>query len=377
MTVSAYYSAVIYISTQIAKMPFHIKDARKRVINDRISKLIGLAPNDEMNAFVFKLLMNQHAIHNGNAYAEIVRDNQNRIVSLYPIPTRYVQPMRIEDDLFYQIANPVNNAKIFLRPKEIFHLKNFHTHDGIVGLGLVSYMSEILGINLGANQYSNTLFDNYGMPSGVLQHPGSLSPEAREHLTESWRAFQSGRKAGSTAILEENMKYEPISHDPESMQFLETRKFSVYEIARFLRLPPTKLFDAEAATYNNVENANLEVITDCLDPWATNWEMEVNVKLLNNSFGERKSEMDFFALSRGDSETRSNYYKSMFETGAMTSNQIRENEGKPGYGENGDKYFVATNNFTPVERIDDVIDSQIGETAEDELIREAARSLKK
>ena len=49
----------------------------------------------------------------------------------------------------------------------------------------------------------------------------------------------------------------------------------------------------------------------------------------------------------------------MLSIAALTPNQIREREGMPGYGEDGDNYFIATNNYTPVSRMDEVIDADI------------------
>ena len=49
----------------------------------------------------------------------------------------------------------------------------------------------------------------------------------------------------------------------------------------------------------------------------------------------------------------------MMSVSAMTPNQIRAREGLPGYGPKGDTYYVATNNYTPVDRMDEIIDADI------------------
>ena len=179
-------------------------------------------------------------------------------------------------------------------------------------------------------------------------------------LKKSWDEQQGGRKTGGTALLEEGITYEGLNIDPEALQFIQSRQFGILEIARFLGVPPTKLFDVTAATYSNVENANLEVATDTLDSWATNLEMEADVKLLNNRFGDRFTDIDLYSIFRGDMQTRASYFKTMMSVGAMTPNQIRAREGLPPYPE-GDNYYIATNNFTPVDRLDEVIDADIAQ----------------
>jgi len=365
MQVSAFYRGVIYISTQLAKLPWDVKDIEnKKLTKHRISPIIGLAPNDEMNSFMFRLFMFQSALIYGNAYAEIERDNAGRIVALWPIPAQHVDILRAgkSNEILYRIIRggiSIPGEDAFLTKREMFHLRNFHTKDGFAGLGLIEYAAEALGTALGANGFANSLYSNGGMPAGVLTIDGKLSDEALSRVKESWSSAHGGRKVGGTAILEEGLKYNSISHDPQVLQFLESRQFSVLEIARFLGLPPTKLFDTNAATFNNIENANLEVATDTLDAWARNIEMEADIKLLDKGFSGRKTEMDMKAVFRGDMDTRSTYFTKMMQIGAMTPNEIRTEEGNTPY-EGGDRYYIATNNYTPADRVDEVVDSQVG-----------------
>ena len=123
-------------------------------------------------------------------------------------------------------------------------------------------------------------------------------------------------------------------------------------------MPPTKLYDSDTSSYNNIEHANLEVAVDILDAWARNYEMEADVKLLNDGYGNRFTEMDLYAVFRGDMTTRSNYFKTMMQNAAMTPNEIRDKEGYAAY-DGGDRYYIATNNFSPVDKIDELLDSQI------------------
>lgn len=362
MQVSAFYRGVIYISSQIAKLPWQVKDKDNNIQDDRISRLLNLRPNPEMSAMPFRLCMVQNAIIHGNSYAEIERDIIGRPVALWPIPSQSVRPYRTTSGaLVYQIiasSSLVPGSDIYLDPNDIFHLKNFHTKDGIVGQGLVGYATEVLGISLGADRMAGNLFANGGLPSGVITVKGTLSDEAYKRIKESWKENHSGRKSGGVAVLEDESKFSPIAMSPDILQFLESRKFNVLEIARFLGLPPTKLFDTDASTFNNQENSNLEVATDTLDSWARALEGEADTKILNNQFGGRRTEFDLYAVFRGDMETRSNYFSKMMQTASITPNEIRRKEGLAPY-KGGDRYYVAVNNYSPADRIDEIVDSQV------------------
>lgn len=359
MQVAAFNRGMIYISTQVAKLPWDVKDAGNNIITGGVSYLLNLAPNPEMNSFRWRLMMIQQSIVHGNAYSEIERDGAGRAIALWPLESCRMEVMRTDSGaLVYRYSNP-DGGTVWLNPRDVFHLPNFHTKDGIIGQGVIGYGREVLGIQIAADDMASGIFHNSGIPSGILKHPGKLSDEAYKRLKESWAQQQGGRKSGSTSVLEEGMTYEPVNIDPDALQFLESRQFGILEIARFLGVPPTKLFDVTAATYSNVENANLEVATDTLDSWATNLEMEADVKILNNRYGGRFTDIDLYAIFRGDMKTRSDYFKAMMSVSAMTPNQIRNREGLPGYGPKGDKYYIATNNFSPVDRLDEIIDADI------------------
>lgn len=362
MSVSAFHRGVTYIATQVAKLPWQVKDRDNVILEDNITRLLDLAPNPEMNAFTFRVWMVMQALQLGNAYAEIQRDVAGRPYALWPLPTRDVDLLRTADgELVYRVqgASPyVNGGDALLPAKDVFHLRNFHTKNGLLGEGLVAFAGETIGISKAADRMASGIFNNGGMPAGVLKHPGKLSPEAYARLKESWKDQHGGRKSGSVAILEEGLGFEALNLEPEVLQFLESRKFGVVEICRFLGLPPTKLFDQQSATFSNVENANLEVATDTLDAWAVNLEMEADVKMLNNRFGGRYTELDLYAVFRGDMKTRAEYFAKMMQTSSITPNEIRKKEGMPGY-KGGDRHFLATNNYTPIDRVDEVLDAQI------------------
>lgn len=376
MQVSAFHRGLIYISTTIAKLPWLVKDKDNNIQDGSLHKLLNIAPNNETNAFFFRLFMTQIAIIHGNAYAEIERDRAGRPLGLWLIMPHHVMPYRTEDGDFYYriIGGGPGRTDVFIPPQDMFHLRNFHTRDGINGEGVVAYARETLGIGLGADSFANSLFANGGMPSGTVSVPGALKDDAYKRMKASWHESHGGRQVGGIAILEEGAKYEPISHDPQVLQFLESRKFTVQEIARFLGVPPQKLFDPSAQTFKNTEQANLEVITDTIDAWTRNYEIEADNKLLSGQRGGRKTEFDITSVFRADMKTRSDYFNKMMQSAAMTPNQIRIREGLAPY-EGGDRYYIANNNFAPADRIDELLDSQISKNETDSEVDETEAEL--
>jgi HK97 family phage portal protein len=357
--VAAFYRGIVYISTQIAKLPWEVKSRNNERVDNAIYTILNVAPNDEMNSYDFKVNIIQQAIVSGNGYAEIERNRVGEPVALHLLNHKQVQKLRAPDNtILYHVRGEGDVPDVYLPYQDVFHVKNFITVDGQIGNGVSYYAQTTLGIAIAADNTAGALFANGGMPGGTLEVPGRLSDEAYARVKEDWKASHGGQKTGGTAILEEGMKYSPVTFSPDHLQFLESRKFGVLEIARFLGLPPTKLFDGDSATYNNIEHSNLEVATDTLDAWARSLESEADVKLLNKRRGGLRTEFDMYAVFRGDMATRATYFKAMLQNAAVSPNEIRNKEGLPPY-EGGDRFFIPTNNLTPHDRLDEVIDSQV------------------
>lgn len=361
MRASAYYRGVVYVSSQLAKMPFRVRGKKGEFLSSPVSSLIELEPNPETTSFMFRLMLTQQAINHGTGYAEIERNMRGEPIALWPIKSTHVMAERDADgNLFYRIVGGGIGARsdAFLRPKDMLVIPNLHTHDGIHGLGLIDYAREVLGIAVGADKFANSLYANSGMPAGILKVPGRLDDEGADRLKESWKNYYGGRKVGGVAVLEQGTDFEAINWAPDVLQFIETRKMSVEDIARFLGVPPSKLYSAEAQKFRNIEHGNIEVITDTIGAWVVLWEQQVDIKLLNKRFGGRTSDFDMAAMYRGDLQTTGEYYQKLFGLGAKSSNEIRRREGDPDI-KDGDRYYIATNNFTPLDRMDEKIDAEI------------------
>ena len=153
-------------------------------------------------------------------------------------------------------------------------------------------------------------------------------------------------KSNNVAILEDGLKYQPISIPPDQAQFLETRKFQVAEIARAFKVPLHMIADLERATFSNIEHQSIEFVQHTLNPWVERLEQSMNVALLSDS--ERKKYVIKFNLDgllRGDYQTRMNGYAVGRQNGWLSANDILalENMNPIPAEEGGNEYLVNGN----------------------------------
>ena len=202
-----------------------------------------------------------------------------------------------------------------------------------------------IGMAIACEEYGAKFFANGAAPSGVLEHPGVIKDPTR--VREAWQGqFGGSANSHKVAVLEEGMKYTPISISPEQAQFLETRKFQINEIARIFRVPPHMVGDLEKSSFSNIEQQSLEFVKYTLEPWIVRWEQSLARALFS---AEEKVELfvkfNVEGLLRGDYKSRMEGYATARQNGWMSANDIRELENLERIPEEkgGDMYLVNGN----------------------------------
>jgi HK97 family phage portal protein len=233
---------------------------------------------------------------------------------------------------------------VILRPEDVLHIPGLG-FDGLVGYSPIAMAKNAIGLAIATEEYGSKFFANGATPGAVLEHPGLVKDY--EKLRESWnQAFRGSGNANKVAILEEGMKYTPISISPEQAQFLETRKFQINEIARIFRVPPHMVGDLEKSSFSNIEQQSLEFVKYTLDPWVVRWEQSIMRRLLTPD--EKRTyyvKFNLDGLLRGDYQSRMNGYAIGRQNGWMSANDIRELENldRIPAEEGGDLYLINGN----------------------------------
>jgi len=246
------------------------------------------------------------------------------------MPNRMTVDRDEKGHIFYQYqvsdsdAPTMKNGTVNLKQSEVLHIPGLG-FDGLVGYSPIAMAKNAIGLSIATEEYGAKFFANGATPGGILEYPGTVKDPDR--VRESWNKGFNGKNSHKVAILEEGMKYTPISISPNEAQFLETRKFQIDEIARIFRVPPHMVGDLEKSSFSNIEQQSLEFVKYTLEPWLMRWEQSINRALLS-----REEKNTFFVkfnvdgLLRGDYQSRMNGYATARQNGWMSANDIRELE---------------------------------------------------
>lgn len=330
------YACVRVLSEAIAQLPLHVykytNNGKERVPQHPLYFLLHDQPNPEMTSFIFRETLMSHLLIYGNAFSQIIRNGRDEVMGLYPLMPDRVKVDRDEQNRLiykysrYDEANPnlKEQGEIILKAEDVLHIPGLG-FDGLVGYSPIAMAKNAIGISLACEEYGATFFKNGATPSGVLEHPGVINDY--EKIRQSWRSAYGGANSHGTAIIEEGMKYKPISIPNNEAQFLETRKFQVEEIARLYRVPLHMIGDLEHATFSNIEQQSLEFVKYTLDPWLVRWEQSLQKALLSDSEkGQYFIKFNVEGLLRGDYASRMQGYATARQNGWMSANDIRDLE---------------------------------------------------
>ena len=337
MQMTAVYACVRILSEFIAGLPLHMYQyeedgSKKKAVEHPLYHLLHDEPNPEMTSFIFRETLMSHLLLWGNAYAQIIRNGKGDIIALYPLmPNRMKVERDTKGQLYYEYqtmkedAPTMKGAVYQLDPSEVLHVPGLG-FDGLVGYSPIAMAKNAIGLAIAAEEYGSKFYANGAAPSGVLEHPNVLKDPAK--VRDSWNAaFGGSSNAHRVAVLEEGMKYTPISISPNEAQFLETRKFQIDEIARIFRVPPHMVGDLEKSSFSNIEQQSLEFVKYTLNPWVCRWEQALQRALLDDDEkGKYFFRFNVEGLLRGDYQSRMNGYATARQNGWMSANDIRELE---------------------------------------------------
>lgn len=380
MQMTAVYSCVRILAEAVAGLPLHLyrykeDGGKERAIDNNLYHLLHDEPNKEMSSFIFRETLMTHLLLWGNAYAQIIRNGKGEVVALYPLMPNKMQVDRNENGELYYIytrssdeAKTMEGVTVYLTPRDVLHIPGLG-FDGLVGYSPIAMAKNAIGLAIATEEYGAKFFANGAAPSGVLEHPGTIKDPSR--LRENWNStFGGSANSGKVAVLEEGMKYTPISISPEQAQFLETRKFQIDEIARIFRVPPHMVGDLEKSSFSNIEQQSLEFVKYTLDPWVIRWEQSLSRPLLNED-EKRKYFFKFNleGLLRGDYESRMSGYAVARQNGWMSANDIREleNMDKIPAEDGGDSYLI-NGNMLPLNKAGAYAIIEKEDTADEEIL---------
>ena len=234
----------------------------------------------------------------GNAfmYAKMVGEasvNKGKPLEVYMLPSQYMAvkvdidqfpPKKVAYQLYYGQYIPFNTL-------EILHDKYFNpewsaTGGQLYGLSPLRAASKVLTRSNSSKEASVAMFDNMG-PLGVLymddQRFDPLSGASQaQALKQSISTNTGAGKYGSTAVSGYKVGWAQMGLPAKDLQLIESEKWDKEALCSIYGVPPVLLGSQEAATYNNMKEAEKSLTLRAVLPELVSIRDNINRKLYSD-----------------------------------------------------------------------------------------------
>ncbi len=331
--VSTVYACVQAIAETTASLPLILfrraDDDRERASDHPLYRVLHDQFNPELTALEGREYMMAAVLLRGNAFARIVRGWDGQVRELWPLNPDNVTVQRTATGLVYDHSK--DGVLTRLLAHEVLHLRHRLGDDGVMGVSPIQAARGVIELAQAEQDHGRNTFTNGAKLLGVLKFPGKLKPEQRQAIATSWSSQHAGgANSGRTAILEEGVDFQSVAMTLEDAEWIEARQFSVEEVCRLFRVPPTIVRDLRHGNYSNSMELARQFVTMSLRRHLVAWEQAIAKQLLTE-VGRRVyfAEHQVEGLLRGDSANRAAFYSSGIASGWMLPSEARRLENLP------------------------------------------------
>lgn len=335
-----FWRCVQLMTTVIAGCPIRTWDGPDRTeVFPRILQINN--PNTLYTQYELWELITAHLCTWGNAYVRKVRNTMDTIVDLRPINPMLVT-VKLDDggNKIFEVKRVRKNGTIdpLAKPEVLTTFECMHIpgmgYDGLKGLAPVQLAKRTLGTAMAGDKLAAKFFSKGTILSGVVKIEAPLaSQEQADKIRNKWLMRHSGTgHAAEVAVLDAGAEFQPLTIPPDSLQFLESRRWETTEIARWFGIPPHLVGDVEKSTSwgTGIEQQNTGFVSYTVSGWTRRMEQRVTREITGGTKNPNVySEFDLDRLLRGDQAERYAAYTAGINGGWLLRNEARAAENKP------------------------------------------------
>ncbi|WP_040454093.1 phage portal protein [Kribbella catacumbae] len=322
---SAVWRSVSLISGTIASVPLKTLRDKAGLREQVPSFLDNPGGPDGPTAFEWVETVLAHLVIHGNAYLAHVWNQAGALVGLVPLHPLGVAPE------WEKVDGKPTGRKVFkatlddgvrtFTQAEMTQIMALSL-DGLKGLSPITVARHSLGTAIAGDRAAARMFGNGAMVSGLVTPEEDVTEDEAKTIKEGLKAKVSGvDNAGDIAVVNRKLKFTQWSTSNADAQFLESRQFSIEEVARWYGIPPFELMQTEKQTSwgTGIDSQQRGLARTVLSPWGQRFEQRLSRLLPKNQFAE----FDFAGLERANPEDEIRLLLEQVAGGLLTVNEAR------------------------------------------------------
>lgn len=340
LTHTVVWAAYRLVCDTMGRIPAQVmikdKTGKSAALDHPMYRAMHDEPNGEISARGFRSMLTGHCVLEGDAFAKIIRRSGTGVAleleHLLPEQVSIEREKQGQKRLVYSVLNEFGgkDGTYVLekgKPHDILHIRGL-SWNGINGHNILRIGRQAIGTALAQDHNVGRFWRRGGRKPAhieVERNPFPTKDDLEAYRQEFDKLWSDPHRV---PFVLHGMKLESEGFTMAEAQALESRKWTVSDLARLLGVSPHLIGDLERATFSNIEQLFLEFKTITMAGWANLWEQDWNRCVLTP---EEKTKGYFLhhnlnAFLIGDFAARMAGYASAKQNGWMNADEIRDLE---------------------------------------------------
>ena len=264
-----------------------------------------------------------------SAFWGLERDETGQVTEIWPLRS---DRMRVIPDPARYIKGFVYVGQgrqiVSYLAEDVVWIRYFNPLDEYAGLSPIAPLRLSADMGLDALRANRSNLTNDSTPGLFVETEDTPTDDEVREFYERWESrFQGVNRGRRPALLSGGMTAKNLGFSPKEMEYLQTLRWSLEDVARVYGVPKAMLGDIERVSFANFATARRVFWEDTLAPQMAFYAEALQQMLLPN-FGDPSlfvefdtSEVEALQENESDKATRRKTYVS---GGIMTVNEVRQ-----------------------------------------------------
>ena len=235
----------------------------------------------------------------------------------------------ISDNPLFKFDSILGRNSLVVPARDVFHVKLATPQHPLVGVTWLTALAMETAASNAMQTAATTFAGNMSRPSGIITSEQPLNATQIKELRTRWDEQVSGLNAGGVAILNQNLKFQPLTVSNQDAQIIDQRKLNDQAVAAVFGVPMMLLGVSDTATQKSSEAVMAEWLASGLG-WLINHieqAFDAFVGLDTVAAGREWTEYDTRALLRSAFKDRIDGLARGVQGGIYSPNEARALEG--------------------------------------------------
>lgn len=351
MQVATVIRCVDVVAKNMATLPLHLyrttDNGAEKAKDLKLYEILHSLANKETTAYDFWMMYIYNLMLTPAAYAYVARDGSGWPIALYNLPSKYCRMKRNRSTGERYVEYENGEIKTTIYPENLLYTPGARMSDPDNPIDPIYLAGKVLRLTSNLNEFADNYFANGAQSSGVVTMLAPANETVFKQFIKDFTETYAGVKNSSKIMfLNGNSKFEKLVNNPNDSQALESRQAQIYEVCRIIGVTPFKCFEYGRATYDNLEQVNIEFAQETISPMAVRIEQSISRDLIFPAMrATLYSKFNLYGLLRGDTAAQTTYFNIMRQNGILSANDIRQkmDENLIPAEDGGDAYLVNGN----------------------------------